>query len=255
MGTDLQLRWAFAVDSAAGLVATADLEFTPAARMQMGQHPIHGDIEPLRAGRSNSGQVVAGGALGDLLRLMGHQGRAKLLGRVAHTVGADGHQRETLKHRGSFSKGILGGAEEGKEFIEAGAASPGTEAELRIQGMLAVATGATEIVGALKGEGAEDGADGGRALALIGSEVTTGTGDGAGRLGGDEQGRQAGHQGRSQVLDDAEDMLFDRLQVVRGRLHPGAECAGDGRHALAHGRDKFFQTGAICASMHPCLLR
>jgi hypothetical protein len=131
-------------------------------------------------------------------------------------------QHEALKHRSSFSKGILGGTEEGEEFVEAGAASPGTEAELSIQGMEAVATDATEIVGAREGEGTKDGGDGGRAQALVGSEVAAGAGDGARGLSGDEQGRQAGDQRGTKLFDDSQDVLFDLLQVVGGLLHPGA---------------------------------
>ena len=63
---------------------------------------------------------------------MGHQGRAKGLGRVEDTIGAEVHQRETFKHRSSFGKGVLGGTEQGKQFVEASTASASTEAEVSI---------------------------------------------------------------------------------------------------------------------------
>jgi hypothetical protein len=63
--------------------------------------------------------------------------------------------------------------------------------------------------------------------------VATGTGDGAGRLGGREQGAQAGHQGGAEFFDAAQDVLFNRLQVLRGLLHPDAERAREGDHAHA----------------------
>ncbi len=50
-------------------------------------------------------------------------------------------------------------------------------------------------------------------------------------------------------------MLFDHLQVAWSLLDPGAERAGEGGHALAHGRDQGFQLGGICARIHASLLR
>ncbi len=198
---DLQLLRALALSSADGLEAAADLQLTPASLMQMGQHTIHSDIQPLGAGRGCNWQVVSRGRLDDGLCLMGNQSGAKLFGGITHRVRAEVNEREALKHRGSVGEGILGCPEQGHEFVETSTAAAGAHLELGVQGMLAMATGATEIVGPFNGDGAEDGGDLGGTLALVGGELATGAQHGGRRQERDGEGRKAGHQCGAELFE------------------------------------------------------
>ncbi len=128
-----------------------------------------------------------------MLGLLGKQHRPQRFRGVARSIRADMHQRQALQDRGGFGKGILGGAKQGEEFVEAGTAAASTQVEVGIQGMVALATAGAEIIGARHGNGAEDRGDGGGAQALVERSVATRTRNSAGGLDGGEQGAQAGH--------------------------------------------------------------
>jgi hypothetical protein len=186
--------------------------------------------------------------------LVGDEHGTKLFGSVAYTIGTDVEEGQTLKHGGSVGKRILGGTEQGEEFVETGAATSSTQVEVGVEGMLTMAAGRTKVVGAGNGDGTEDSGHRSRAEALESSGATAGTGDGSRRLSRGEQGTEASNQGGTQFFDDAQDVLLDLLEVTRSFLDPRAKGAGEGRHASADGGNNFFQTGGICARMHIHLL-
>jgi hypothetical protein len=92
------------------------------------------------------------------------------------------HQSEAVEDGGSLGKGILSSTEQGEEFVEGGTPAAGTQLKLGIQRVVAMFTGAAEVVGPLDGDWAKNGGDFGGTLALIAGDVTTGTGEFGSRL-------------------------------------------------------------------------
>ncbi len=129
------------------LVATANLEFAPSPVMQVGEHTIHGDVETCRRHgfRSGSSETITGSR--GMLSLVSDEQGSKLFGRVARSIGTDVKQGQTLKYSTGVGKGVLGSTKESEEFVESGAARASTEVEVGVEGMVAVSAGGTEIVG------------------------------------------------------------------------------------------------------------
>src|SRR5262249_24952739 len=92
VGADLQSFRTFAVDTAVGVVTAANLQFTPAALVQVRKHTIHRDIQPAHLGCAERVYRRARRSLGVRLGGLLKQQRTKLLGGIAYAVGADMHQ-------------------------------------------------------------------------------------------------------------------------------------------------------------------
>lgn len=201
--------------------------------MEVGQYAVHGDGAALRGRGVGRRPRLARLGGRRVLGLGNHQHRVERFGGVTDTIGADVDQRQPLQHGGGLGKGSLGGAQQGQQFVQPGTAAARADLELGIQRMLALSTGGTEVVGAVDGDGAEEGGHLGGALPLKGGGLATGTQDGAGGLGWSEEARQPGDHGGADLLDAAEHGRFDLLEVARRRLHPAAARAGEGGHARA----------------------
>jgi hypothetical protein len=160
------------------VVTTANLQLTPAALSQVRKHAIHGDIQRAGAICATRARSRAGVWLALRLCLLLKQHLTELFSGLTHAIGTDVDQGQAFEDLGGLHKRILGGAQQGQQFIKRLRAAAGTDLKHIIERMLAHSTLSAQVVGTPNRNRTKQGGNLGLALTLIGCQVATSTADG-----------------------------------------------------------------------------